>query len=297
MQENEKKEQAEKAQTKKHWQELAPGKILFNYGPTTMVVLADKKGEPLTDLIIQAFDIIDSSLTEITKDLPKLKHYPGDIDPETLGRLPKKMLDAVLRTGDPTLTPMAAVAGCISDEVADWIFEQGATRVMVNNGGDVALRLAPGENVKLGIVTSLKTSQMDRVVNIKAEDGIGGICTSGLGGRSFTRGIADGVTVFSSRCIFADAMATHIANCSYVETENIARIKAKHVDPNTDIPELEVVLSVEDLKGKEIKQSLKQIDEEVMRQKKKGNLIGCCAKVGGRMLDISLPENEKITKS
>ncbi len=288
MQETENKKQAQ--DDLKPWKELSPGKVLFNYGPTTMMVVADKDGEPLTDLIIRAFDLIDRSLTEITSKLDILKKMPDEIEPESLTGLPKKMLDAVLAVGEPTLTPMAAVAGCISDEVADWIFSQGATRVMVNNGGDIAVRLAEGQSVKLGIVTSLATGEMDRVITLKAEDGIGGICTSGLGGRSLTRGVATGVTVLSSRCILSDALATHIANCSYIESEAVAHMKAKHVDPNTDIPELEVVLSVQGLTGKEVKQALKQIDTEAMRQKKKGNLIACCARVGERMIDIQMPK-------
>ena len=123
------------------------------------------------------------------------------------------MAESVLATGEPTLTPMAAVAGTVADAMADWLFARGADLVAVNNGGDVALRLGEGRSIRMGILPDLN-GRVTEIVEIRAEDGIGGVCTSGLGGRSLTRGIAGGVTVFSRRCALADACATHIANCS-----------------------------------------------------------------------------------
>lgn len=273
------------------WRVLGPGRVLFNHGPTTMVVVADRDGEPITDTICKAFDVINDALTDISVSLPELKQPPGEIDRTRLTDLAKKMLDAVLAVGEPTLTPMASVAGAVADAVADWIFDQGASRVMVSNGGDVALRLAPGQSVKVGVVTSLATGKTDRVVTVCAEDGIGGICTSGLGGRSFTRGVADGVCVFSSRCIIADALATHIANCSYIESEAVAQMKAIHLEPHTDIPDLEVTVSVDKLSSKDVKQALKQVKEEAVRQKKKGNLIALCARVQDQLMDFQMPHD------
>ncbi len=271
------------------WRVMGPGKVLFNHGPTTMVVVADREGEPLTETICAAFDVINQALIDISASLQELKQPPQKVDSEKLTGLAKNMLEAVLAVDEPTLTPMAAVAGAVADAVADWIFDQGASRVMVSNGGDVAIRLRPGQSVKVGVVTSLSTGQTDRVITVHAEDGIGGICTSGLGGRSFTRGVADGVCVFSSRCILADALATHIANCSYVESEAVARMKAIHLAPDTDIPDLEVTVSVDKLSTKEAKQALKQVKDEALRQKKKGNLIALCARVQNQLLDFQMP--------
>ena len=62
------------------------------------------------------------------------------------------MWAAVSMIGDSDLTPMAAVAGTIADATADFLVESGLTRVIVNNGGDVAVRLTKGETVSVVFV-------------------------------------------------------------------------------------------------------------------------------------------------
>ncbi len=270
------------------WRILAPGKVYFHYGPTSMVVMADKDGSPLTDLCCEAYAVINAALEEITASLSYLRLYPKQIQRGLLTGLPGRMLAGVVAVGEPTLTPMATVAGAVSDTVADWLVSQGASRAMVNNGGDVALRLAPGTEVKLGIMSSLQLGVIDRSLTIRAEDGIGGVATSGLGGRSLTRGIAQGVSVFSATCILADALATHLANCSYVKSEHVSVAKAGQVDPGSDIKDLDVVIGVNKLDGREVKQALNQVKREAVRQKKKGNLIAACCRVQETMLDYEM---------
>ncbi|MGO9568696.1 MAG: FAD:protein FMN transferase, partial [Desulfomonilaceae bacterium] len=101
-----------------------------------------------------------------------------------------EMWQAVCLVGDEDLTPMAAVAGTIADATADFLESQGLTKVVVNNGGDVALRLMRGETATVGIRPEVNGMEVTRRVLITSEMDIGGICTSGLGGRSFTRGVA-----------------------------------------------------------------------------------------------------------
>ena len=270
-------------------QVLAPGKVYFDYGPSSIVVMADKDGHPLTDLCQQAFEVIDSSLTEITASLSWLRRYPAHIPAGQLTGLPGRMLEAVLAVDEPTLTPMATVAGCVSDAVADWLLAQGAGRAIANNGGDIALRLAPGTSAKIGLMTNLWAGQVDRTVTIKAEDGIGGIATSGLGGRSLTRGIARGVSAFARRCILADALATHLANRSFIPSDQVLTMKAGEVDPNSDISDLSVVVGVGQLDPKLRQQALHQVEGEARRQKKLGNLIAACARVGDSLLNFEMP--------
>lgn len=73
-------------------------------------------------------------------------------------------------------------------------------RAVANNGGDIAVRLADGQNLKLGVVYDLAAGTVSRTVCLTNRSGVGGVATSGLGGRSLTTGIASGVTVFSARC-------------------------------------------------------------------------------------------------
>ena len=61
------------------------------------------------------------------------------------------MWTAAKRIGDGDLTPMAAVAGTIAAATADFLEHLGMTRVVVNNGGDLALRLKGEEKLYIGI--------------------------------------------------------------------------------------------------------------------------------------------------
>ena len=178
---------------------LDDGRVFFDYGPASMVVTARRGDENLSDLAASAFPFLRDSLSEIAGALPILRQYPDGMDYSELTGLPRVMAESVLATGEPTLTPMAAVAGTVADAMADWLFARGADLVAVNNGGDVALRLGEGRSIRMGILPDLN-GRVTEIVEIRAEDGIGGVCTSGLGGRSLTRGIAGGVTVFSRRC-------------------------------------------------------------------------------------------------
>lgn len=278
---------------KQAWQILSPGKVYFNYGPVSMLVMAYKEEVALTDLCCQAFSVIDSALKEITNSLEILRLYPKQIQADTLTGLPLLMYETVKRIDEPTLTPMATVAGAISDRVADWLFEQGATKVIINNGGDIALRLGKGESIKVGLISSLKVGEVDKIVLIKEEDRIGGIATSGLGGRGFTRGIAEGVSVFTHNGILADALATHMSNSSYIESEKVISTLAGNINPQSDIKDLSVVLGVDSLTAKEENMALNKIKKEAQRQKEMGNLIGLCAKVQNKSLEFHMPKNNE----
>jgi hypothetical protein len=61
------------------------------------------------------------------------------------------------------------------------------------------------------------------------------VTTSGIGGRSFTRGIASAVTVLAENASIADAAATAIGNACFVQDPNIRQIPAEQIDPNTDL--------------------------------------------------------------
>lgn len=280
-------------ESKNPYQVLKPGKVYFNYGPVSMVVMADKNGTPLTDLCCESFSVINAALEEMSSSLELMRLYYPKINPNLLSGMPLAMFEAVKAIGEPTLTPMVAVAGVLSDKVADWLSKQGATRVMVNNGGDIALRLAEGESVRVGVMSSLKDQKMDRIVDIKAEYGIGGIATSGLGGRGFTRGVAEGITVFAPNATIADGLATHMANCSYIESKNVITTKAGNINPMTDIKDLSIVVGVDKLTAKEEKQAIKNIEEEARRQKSKGNLMALCARIQDQSLEINMPGKDE----
>ncbi|MEG1857736.1 MAG: hypothetical protein RR216_03280 [Pseudoflavonifractor sp.] len=262
--------------------DLSPGQVFFDYGPVSMVVTAMRDGNPETILCRSAFSVIEAKLGELSAVLPLLMQNPRHIDPAQLTGTPEVMLRAVLATGDPLLTPMATVAGVMSDAVADYLFSQGATKVIANNGGDIALRLAPHEHVRLGIVTDLARGTVDQVLDLPGSAGVGGVATSGLGGRSFTLGIASAVTVFSARCVAADALATLLANKTYLDLPAVHTCLAGELSPESDIADLMVVTSVDPLTPPQIDRALTQALDEAALQYQKGNLMGMTATVQGR---------------
>lgn len=262
--------------------ELGAGRVFFDYGPVSMVVTAERDGEGDTELCRSAFPVIDGCLRELRPVLEMLRRYPPQVELEKLAGTGRVMAQAVLATGDPWLTPMAAVAGSVADAVADYLWEQGATKVAANNGGDVAIRLAPGEKLGLGVLFDMsKPGGVDQVFRLKPEHGVGGVATSGLGGRSLTTGIASGVTVFSSRCATADALATLLADRSYIDSPAVQTCLAAEVDPDSDIADLRVVTGVGPLSEEEKLTALRQVVAEARKQYEKGGLLACVATVQG----------------
>lgn len=262
-------------------QNLKPGQVFVDFGPVSMVITASRNGEGDTQLCRAAFPVIAACLEDLRPSLEMLRRYPPQVELEQLTGAGETMARAVLRTGDPWLTPMAAVAGTVADAVADFLFAQGAEKVTANNGGDIALRLAPGQSLGLGVLYDLERGGVDRVVHLTAEKGVGGVATSGLGGRSLTTGIASGVTVFSRRCAQADALATLLADRSYIDSPAVHTRLAGELDPDSDIADLPVVVSVEPLSREEKERALEQVLREAEEQYRRGNLLACIATVQG----------------
>ncbi|MEO1275046.1 MAG: hypothetical protein AAFV96_06495, partial [Pseudomonadota bacterium] len=141
------------------------------------------------------------------------------------------------------ITPMAAVAGAVADHVATAMAAAAPLRrLIVNNGGDIALRLAPGETARLLLCTNPAPEgpSASGAVEIGAGDGIAGIATSGWRGRSHSLGIADAVTVFAEDAATADAAATLIANAVDLPDEPalhapVTRVPASSLCPESDL--------------------------------------------------------------
>lgn len=247
-----------------------------------MVVSAWRSGALDASLAKEAFGVADDQLRELGGQLDVLRRKPGQVDASALIGSARVMADAVIATGDPDLTPMASVAGTIADAAADHIFALGAERVCANNGGDAAIRLAAGQSIAVGVCCDLERGAVDRTVRIVPEMEIGGAATSGLGGRSLTTGIASGVTVFSRRCADADAIATLLADRSFIDVPAVRRVRAGEIDPDSDIADLDVVVEVGELSEGEIERALGQVMSEAARQYGRGGMRACIATVRGR---------------
>ncbi len=203
-------------------------------------------------------------------------------NPEALPPVARAMWEAARRFPDRYVTPMVAVAGAVADAVADFLAERGAERAVVTNGGDVALRLAPGQQVRVGVWGRVGDSAPAVRFRVGAEDGVGGVATSGFGGRSLTLGVADAVTAVAATAAVADACATLLANAVDVDSPAVERVPAERVDPDTDLRGLRVTARVGALSEAEIHQALERGEAEARRMVDQGLIRGALLHLRGR---------------
>jgi ApbE superfamily uncharacterized protein (UPF0280 family) len=262
---------------------LGDGTVLVECGPMRMFV------EGYSDGIIQP-ELCRQAAQEAIKFLEQVAEHRAEIQAPGLcltepskKLLTHEMWQAVRLVGDEDLTPMAAVAGTIADATADWLASEGLSKVVVNNGGDVALRLSPGETITVGIRPEVTGTEVAQRVLISSEMNIGGVCTSGLGGRSFTRGVASAATAFASRASVADAAATAVANATFIVSPAVHRCPADSIDPNTDLRGVEITCLVEELTRDEIDTALKKGLSRAEQLVERGVIVGAYVAVKGEM--------------
>ena len=186
---------------------LQDGRLHLQHGPIDLIVEAFGAEEAVRAAHARATARFEGMLPSLVAELPALRsEAPGPLR----GRVAQAMAAAVLPFRPAFVTPMAAVAGAVADAVcAALVAGGGLSRAYVNNGGDIALWLAPGPALTAAIAA--RPGAPDRV-RISHTDPVRGIATSGRGGRSLSLGIADAVTVLAQTAAAADAAATMIAN-------------------------------------------------------------------------------------
>jgi len=156
------------------------------------------------------------------------------------------------------ITPMAAVAGAVAEEIlGSMTCAASPSRAYVNNGGDIALHLAPGERFVVGMVERPDRPSLFGKVELHSAQPVRGIATSGWRGRSFSLGIADAVTVLADRAAMADAAATIIANAVDLPGHaSVTRLPAHDLAPDNDLGDRLVTQGVGDLASNEIAAAL-----------------------------------------
>ncbi len=192
---------------------LPNGTVLVEYGPMRMFINVYMSGNPVVELAREGAYMAIKVLKDLARFLPVIREKAQGLEiREGFPDVVRRMIEATKKMEEPDLTPLASVAGAASDVVADFIFSQGGTKIIVDNGGDIAIRLREGEMAKVGVKTDIDSKHPTYLITIDSTMGIGGVATSGLGGRSFTKGIASAVTVLSENASLADAAATAIGN-------------------------------------------------------------------------------------
>ena len=185
-------------------------------------------------------------LDELCDELPLLRAEVGAAA-RPKGVVARRMFDAVQPYAvRGFITPMAAVAGSVAEEVLGAMTAAAKlSRAYVNNGGDIALHLVPGEVFAVGMIDRPDRPSLFGKAEIAAADGVKGVATSGRHGRSFSLGIADAVTVLAATAAAADAAATVIANAVDLPGHpGITRQSANHFDPQSDLGDRLVTVAV-----------------------------------------------------
>ena len=231
-------------------------RLHLQHGPIDLIIGVDAPTPLIRTTAFQsASRRFNSILSELVAELPLLKTAGALAEPK--GKVARRMVDAIRpHTASHFVTPMAAVAGAVADEILLVLTTDLAiTRAYVNNGGDIALHLAKATQYAAQIA-GLDGSSHGRIV-IDATTGVRGIATSGQGGRSLSFGIADSVTVLGRTAADADVAATLIANAVDLQgSEAITRTPASDHDPDSDLGHRLVVTHVGPLTTQEISDAL-----------------------------------------
>lgn len=219
----------------------------FHHGPIDLVIEALGNADEVALAYDQAWQRFETVLGELVAELSALRTAMA-AGPSATGAVARRMIEAARGHDDVYVTPMAAVAGAVADDIlAAMIAGRTLTKAYVNNGGDIALHLSDGQSFKTGMVTLGAAPSADGIATIAAGDGVRGIATSGWRGRSLSLGIADSVTVLAHDAAAADIAATLIANAVTVESSAIARTPAQDLDPDSDLGDRPVTTAVGDL--------------------------------------------------
>jgi ApbE superfamily uncharacterized protein (UPF0280 family) len=219
---------------------LPDGRLHLQHGPIDCLCRAWGEAGEVRGAYAQAAAAFPAILPALCGELAVLRRELPTLPPQ--GAIARAMHAACMPYADRRITPMAAVAGAVADHLlAALCAGRRLARAFVNDGGDIAFHLAPGETLRCGLVADLAAPTLDGTFLLDALHPARGIATSGRackgeGGRSFSFGIADAVTVLAQSAAAADAAATVIGNAVDLPGHPaILRRPACDIDPDSDL--------------------------------------------------------------
>lgn len=260
---------------------LPDGRLHLQHGPIDCLCRAWGEPGEVRTAYNQAAAFFAGVLDDLCAELPLLRSpLPA---PRPAGSVAAAMHAACMPFCRGFITPMAAVAGAVADAVlAAMVKGRGVTRAFVNNGGDIAFHLTPGTSLRCGLVTDLASAVVggtgpfvDRhgweedlagrhalTFLLTFDHPARGLATSGRackgrGGRSFSFGIADSVSILGRTAARADAAATIVGNAVDLPGHPaIDRRAASEIDPASDLGNRLITFDVGPLDGAAIEMAL-----------------------------------------
>ncbi len=272
----------------------------FQHGPIDLVLQAEGEPQVVQQALADSWRRFQSVLPQLVDELRELRR-PVNEQPRLQGPVARRMLHACAPfAAERFITPMAAVAGAVADELIEFFTRAGIARAFINNGGDIAVHLTGAERYRVGIrrdvseperLSSTAALSCDSSFEIGALVPVRGIATSGWRGRSFSLGIADSVTVLAADAAGADAAATLIANAVNCECDEIVRRPADELKDETDLGSRLVTVQVPPLAPSLIGEALERGRREAEHWQRRG-LIYAAALFLQRRVALLLPRGQ-----
>src|SRR5215210_4215606 len=132
-------------------QSLSGDRLRLSHGPIEIVLQAwgaKVEVRRAHEAVVARFETV---LAEVAGELDELRR-PIAEQPRVEGPVARRMVAAVRPFAPEFITPMAAVAGSVADELlAAMLGEADLAKAFVNDGGDIAIHLSPGERLSVGI--------------------------------------------------------------------------------------------------------------------------------------------------
>jgi uncharacterized protein len=270
---------------------LAGGRRLhLQDGPIDLIVEARGTEANVHAAYDAAARRFDGLLDELCHELPLLRQAANPAHCPLQGNVARRMHQAVAPfAADCFITPMAAVAGAVAEEILGaMVNSTGLDRAYVNNGGDIALHLAAGEHFTVGLAERPDAPGLMRTMVITGDDPVRGVATSGRHGRSFSLGIADAVTVLARTASQADAAATIIANAVDLPGHPaVVRRPARDLQPDSDLGARLVTRDVGELSISEIEDALEAGADHARKLLAAGLIDGAVLRLHGEMVVVA----------
>jgi ApbE superfamily uncharacterized protein (UPF0280 family) len=269
-------------------------RLHLQHGPIDLVIEAFGAADEIGEAYAQAWARFPDILPTLVGELALLRR-PTEGHRGVNGPVARRMLEACRAHPDVFITPMAAVAGAVADEMLEALTAgRRLDKAYVNDGGDIALFLAPGETIDAGIVGDVRHPVLDASATIAHGMPVRGIATSGAGGRSFSLGIADAVTVLARNAAAADAAATLVANAVDVDHPAVVRAPAVSLDLDSDLGERLVTVSVGPLEPRAVTAALDRGAAAAEEMRRSGRIHAAVLLLRGQSRVVAGEQGERI---
>ena len=261
-------------------------RLHIQHGPTDLIIDAD--GPQRLALFEAAVEAMRDVLAGLAEELPRLRAPMGRAR-SARGPVAMRMHAACPLPG-AFITPMAAVAGAIADHVLTAMMASrhaaSATKISVNNGGDIAFWTGDGAVTRAAIA-----GPHGNGITLRGPTAWRGMASSGQGGRSLSPGIADSVTVLADCAAHADVAATLIAGAvDCPGAAGIDRLPARDIDPDSDLGDRLVTVAVPPLRPAQVDTALAAGRDLALQMMTGGRIAGAVLELQGEVTVVGLDD-------